>query len=155
MSSCSIFGWKYFNCSIIKFFYGILLFMLRIYNNLRFGTFHYRVLKKTYKYSWYLVKTRRNHPILKLYGFWSQEKYSESTMAPKMVGIKYSSDTVIRAFGYFATLRTLHNRLRDDFQLPSLAALRRMTSKVSKLNEKSLLLSIFNTLIILLVKKGA
>ena len=43
-------------------------------------------------------------------------------------------------------LRTLYNRLRNDFQLPSLATLGRMTSKVSKLNEKSFLLSIFNTL---------
>ena len=36
--------------------------------------------------------------------------------------------------------------LRDDFQLPSLATLGRMMSKVSKLNEKSFLSSIFDTL---------
>ena len=57
-------------------------------------------------------------------------------MALKMVGIKYSSDIVIRAFGYNARSRTLYNRLRDDFQLTSLATLGGMTSKVSKLNEK-------------------
>ena len=34
-------------------------------------------------------------------------------MAPKMVGIKYSSDIVILAFGYYATSRTLYNRLRE------------------------------------------
>ena len=62
-----------------------------------------------------------------------------------MIGIKYSSDIVIRAFGYYATSRTLYNRLRDDLQLPSLTTLRRIMSKVSKLNEK-ILLSIFNTL---------
>ena len=67
-------------------------------------------------------------------------------MAPKMVGIKYRSDMIIRAFGYYATSRTLYYRLRDDFQLPSLVTLRRMTPKVSKLNEKSFFLSIFNTL---------
>ena len=67
-------------------------------------------------------------------------------MAPKMVGIKYSSDIVICAFGYYAISWTLYNRLRDDFQLPSLATLGRMMSKVSKLNEKSFLFSIFNTL---------
>ena len=66
-------------------------------------------------------------------------------MAPKMFGIKYSSDIVIRAFRYYATSRTLFYRLRDYFQLPSLATLGRMTSKVSKLNEKSFLLSISNT----------
>ena len=58
-------------------------------------------------------------------------------MAPKMLGIKYRSDIVICAFGYYATSRTLYNRLRDDFQLPSLAILGRMTS---------FLLSILNTL---------
>ena len=67
-------------------------------------------------------------------------------MAPKIVGIKYSSDIVIRAFGYNATSLTLYNRLRDDFQFRSLVTLGRITSKVSKLNEKSFLLSIFNTL---------
>ena len=67
-------------------------------------------------------------------------------MAPKMVGIKYSSDIVICTFGYYATSQTLYNRLRDDFQLPSLATLGRMISKVAKLNEKSFLLSRFNTL---------
>ena len=35
-------------------------------------------------------------------------------MAPKMVGIKYSSDIVIHAFGYYATLQTLYNRLDRD-----------------------------------------
>ena len=63
-----------------------------------------------------------------------------------MVGIKYRSDIVMCAFGFDATSRTLYNRLRDDFQLPSLATLGRMTLKVSKLNEKSFLLSVFNTL---------
>ena len=66
-------------------------------------------------------------------------------MAPKMFGIKYSSDIVICAFEYYATSRTLYNRLRDDFHLPSLVTLGRMMSKVLKLNEKSFLLSIFNT----------
>ena len=41
MSSCSIFGWKYFNCSI--FVDGIPLFMLRIHNKWCFETFHYGV----------------------------------------------------------------------------------------------------------------
>ena len=74
-------------------------------------------------------------------------------MAPKMVGIKYSSDIVIHAFEYYATSQTLYNRLRDDFQLPPLATLGRMTSKVSKLNEKSFC---YLYLILLIpLKKGA
>ena len=67
-------------------------------------------------------------------------------MVPKMVEIKYSSDIVICTFGYYATSQTSYNRLRDNFQLPSLATLGRMTSKVSRLNEKSFFLSIFNNL---------
>ena len=53
---------------------------------------------------------------------------------------------VIYAFRYYATSRTLYNRLRNNFQLPSLAILGRMMLKVTKLNEKSFLLFIFNTL---------
>ena len=70
-------------------------------------------------------------------------------MTPKMVGIKYSSDIVIPAFGFYATSRTLYNRLRDDFQLSSLETLGRM---MSKLNE-----NIFCYLYLILlipVKKG-
>ena len=93
-----------------------------------------------------MVKTGRNHLIFKFYHKKNILSQQFLAMAPKMVGIKYSSDIVIHAFGYYATSWTLYNRLRDDFQLPSLATLGRMTSKVSKLNEKSFLLSIFNTL---------
>ena len=59
----------------------------------------------------------------------------------------------IQAFGYYTTSRTLHNRLRDDFELPSLATLGRISSKVSKVNKKYFLLSIFNTLNIRKKKK--
>ena len=46
-------------------------------------------------------------------------------MAPKMVGIKYSSDIVIHAFGYYATLQILYNRLRDDFQFNLISYIRK------------------------------
>ena len=95
--------------------------------------------------------------MFKFYGFFFHKKNILSqqflAMAPKMVGIKYSSDIVICAFGYYATSQTLYKRLRDDFQLPSLATLGRMVSKVLKLNEK---LSGYLYLILLIpVKKGA
>ena len=74
-------------------------------------------------------------------------------MTLKMVVMKYSSDIVIRAFGYYATSQTLYDRLRNDFQLPSLATLGRMTSKVSKLNKK---IFCHQYLILLIpIKKGA
>ena len=41
-------------------------------------------------------------------------------MAPKMVGIKYSSDIVISAFRYYATARTLYNRLKGNFQFSNI-----------------------------------
>ena len=122
-----------------KFVDGIPLFTLRIYN-LRFETFHYKV-------KCYISSLFKNY--INTVDTWSKLEeiiqYLNSmafdhkknilsqqflAMAPKMVGIKYSSDIVIQAFGYYATSWTLYNRLRDDFQLPSLATLGRMMSKV-------------------------
>ena len=65
-----------------------------------------------------------------------------SAIGPKMVGMKHSSDIVICAFEYYVKSRSLYNRLRHDFQL-LLTTWRRMTSKVSKLNE-IFLRSVFN-----------
>ena len=114
-----------------KFIDGIPFFMLRIYNNLHFEIFHYGVKcyisslsknrintvdtwSKLEEIIWYLDFMAFDHKKNIL----SQQFLA---MAPKMVGIKYSSYIVICAFGYYATSWTLYNRLRDDFQLPSLA----------------------------------
>ena len=121
--------------------------MLRIYNNLHFEIFHYGV-------KCYISSLSKNH--INTVDTWSKLeeiiRYLNSmafdhkknflsqqflAMVPKRVGIKYSSDIVICAFGYYATSLTLYNRLRDNFQLLSLVTLGRMTSKVSKLNKKS------------------
>ena len=57
-------------------------------------------------------------------------------MGAKSVGkCLYSPDTIVRAFKYFATSRTLYYRLREDFQLPSVETLKRITSRISKLDE--------------------
>ena len=126
-----------------KFVDVIPLFLLRIYNNLHFETFHYGVkcyisspsknhintvdsCSKQEKIIWYLNSITFDHKKNIL----SQQFLA---MAPKMVGIKYSSDIVILTFGYYTTPRTLYDRLKDDFQLPSLVTLGRMTSKVSNL----------------------
>ena len=146
ISSCSIFGWKYFIIQSTKFVDGVTVFMLRIFENLRFATFHYGV--KCYISS---QSKKKNHintidtsskleeiirylnsmPFDCMKNILSQQFL---VMAPKMVGIKYYSDIVVRAFGYYATSRILYNKLRDDFQLTSFATLGWMTSKV---NEKS------------------
>ena len=68
-------------------------------------------------------------------------------MAPVNVGKQlYGPDIIIRAFEYFATSRTLYNRLRRDFQLPSITTLTRITSKVSKIPENTFLCSILKSL---------
>ena len=108
-----------------KIFYDILLFMLRIYNNLHFKKFHYGVKCYISSLSKNRINTVDTGSKLIWYLNFDHKKNILSqqflAMAPKMVGIKYRSDIVIRTFGYYATSRTLYNRLRDDFQLPSLA----------------------------------
>ena len=100
-----------------KFVDGFPLFMLRIYNYLHFETFRYGVKcyissltkhrintvdtwSKLEEIIWYLNSMAFDHKKNIL----SQQFLA---MAPKIVGIKYSLDIVIRAFGYYATSRTL------------------------------------------------
>ena len=53
-------------------------------------------------------------------------------MKPIKVGKKkYNASVLTRAFGYFAVSRSLYQRLREDFQLPSIKTLTNITSKVS------------------------
>ena len=59
-------------------------------------------------------------------------------MVPQTVGKKlYTPEVIIRAFEYFATSHCLYNKLRQDFQLPSIRTLTCITSKVSNLDESS------------------
>ena len=50
---------------------------------------------------------------------------------------KYSVEMFIRAFEYFALSRATYNRLRRDFQLPSISTLTRITSKVKNTDDNS------------------
>ena len=59
-------------------------------------------------------------------------------MAPTAGERMYSQELIVRAFQYFATSRSLYNRLRTDYQLPSIKTLTRITYKVSALNESCL-----------------
>ena len=68
-------------------------------------------------------------------------------MPSKTFGTKiYGPEIIIRAFEYFATSRSLYNRLRVDYQLPSASTLTRITSKVSKLSETTFLHGVFKCL---------
>lgn len=48
---------------------------------------------------------------------------------------KYSAETIARAFEYFAVSRSLYRRLREDYELPSISTLTKITSKVSSLQD--------------------
>ena len=58
----------------------------------------------------------------------------------------YSPEMTTRVFEYFATSRSLYSRLQQDFQLPSIRTLTRITSKVGKAAETEFLASIFKNL---------
>ena len=54
-----------------------------------------------------------------------------------------NSETIVRAFVYFATSRALYIRLREDFELPGITTLTRLTSKVNKIADTRLLKNVF------------
>ena len=47
---------------------------------------------------------------------------------------KYTPEMIGRAFEYFAISRSLYRRLREDYELPSITMLTKLTSKVSNLD---------------------
>ena len=57
---------------------------------------------------------------------------------------KYSTETIVRAFEYFAISRSLYERLREDYELPSISLLTKLTSKLdSAIDDKVFLNSVF------------
>ena len=56
---------------------------------------------------------------------------------------KYPIETIVLAFEYFASSRTIHNRLTEDLQLPSLHTLNWLTSKVRALVDDAYVRNIF------------
>ena len=55
----------------------------------------------------------------------------------------YFTEMTARAFEYFSTSKALYLRIAQDYQVPSIRTLTRMTSKVSKVDETKFLLDIF------------
>ena len=58
----------------------------------------------------------------------------------------YHPEIMVRAFEYFATSRALYNRLKDDYKLPSIRTLTRVTSKVSKISDANFIKRVFDAL---------
>ena len=48
---------------------------------------------------------------------------------------KYSDETIIRPFECFALSRSAYTRLREDFELPGVRTITRITSRVNKLDD--------------------
>ena len=59
---------------------------------------------------------------------------------------KFSNATIVRAFGYFALSRTAYNRLRQDFDLPSVTTLTRMTSSTKRYDDAAFYSKVFSNL---------
>ena len=64
----------------------------------------------------------------------------------KVGTLKYSSEIIVRAFEYLATSRTLYKRLREDFGLPGLATLNRLSSKVNNSSDYTFISNVFTGL---------
>ena len=70
-----------------------------------------------------------------------------AAMAKKNIGEKkYDTSTIVRAFEYFALSRSAYSRLRQDFALPSIRTLTRLTSKVRNTDDATYIAKIFTQL---------
>ena len=70
-----------------------------------------------------------------------------SSISSCSVGKKmYSPNAFVRAFEYFSMSRSLYKKLRNDFQLPYISTLQRITSRVTKEDVTQLLTHVFQPL---------
>ena len=68
-------------------------------------------------------------------------------MGAKAVGENhYKSDILVRSFEYYATSRSLFNKLRIDFELPEVSTMTKLTSKTKKIEDDKYLKSVFSQL---------
>ena len=138
----------------MEFISGIPKFLIKISPSLKFETFHGGV--KCF------VTSLSANRITKL-DTWSRLeeairflKFKESSrhqdilyqqadvMQPLIIGkALYPQAVIVRAFEYFCTARSLYNRLREDFKLPSIQTLTRITSRVSKFCESTFIARVF------------
>ena len=141
----------------LSYFHGIPIFLIIISESLKYEAFHLGV-------RCYINSLSKNR--ITIIDRWSTleeavrflnckecnnkmsvTKDQVEAMCSAPVGNKvYNPEIIIRAFEYFATSRSLYNRLKLDYQLPSIQTLTRITSKVSKLGELDFLQRIFNSI---------
>ena len=74
------------------------------------------------------------------------EQVSSTSSSSNVCQRKYSPETLVRQFEYFATSRAMYKRLREDYQLPSITTLTRLTSKCNNLKDHQFLQMFFGSL---------
>ena len=132
-------------------------FFIHIKRNLSFETYHYGSLCT--------VTTLSKNKITKL-KYWStfdeiirflQSKdvghktkiliEQHSAMDARKVGLlKYAPETITRAFEYYAVSRSSYSKFAQDYELPSIRTLQRITSKFGKFDESKFLNGVFSNL---------
>ena len=90
------------------------------------------------------VRFKKNHSSTRKETVLNQQV---SAMGVKSVGErKFSNATIVRAFGYFALSRTGYNRLRQDFDLPSVTTLTLTTSSTKRYDDVAFYSKAFSNL---------
>ena len=141
----------------MTYFQGVPTFLLLISETLKFEAFHIGVKVNVPSLSRNRVSCIDRWSILEqaLHFLASRETTSKlevlkqqvDSMSCKSVGESlYNPDIMTRAFEYFTTSRSLYHRLREDYQLPSVRTLTRVTSKVSKLQDGQFIKRVFDSL---------
>ena len=148
------------DCVVIQsshFHSGICNYMLRIYPNFNYEAFHLGVqCNATSLARNRITKLNKWSSIQEAICFLENKESTHqqlvildqlASMKTPSVGEKFFSvDAILRGFQYFSSSRSLYNRLRSDFRLPSIRVLTAITSKTSKIDDSSYLTSIFNKL---------
>ena len=138
----------------LEFICGIPNFLIKIFPSLKFETFHGGVKCFVSSLSanrmTKLDRWSRLHEAIRYLKFKENSRHQNviheqaKIMQPRIVGeTLYPQGLLVRAFEYFCTARCLYKRLREDFKLPSIQTLTRITSRVSKLTEGTFLSRVF------------
>ena len=140
---------------LLNFVYGIPTFVLRVHADMTFEAYHLGVR--------IFVPTLTKNRITKLQSWSALEetiRYLASCTASNKLDVIqqhiesmsstvrtriYSPNMIMSAFQYFATSRSLYKRLINDYQLPSVSTLTRITTKVSKVEDVPFLKRVLDT----------
>ena len=128
------------------------LFLLKIFKDLNFETYHCEIKCTISTLSKSRVMTVHAWSVFEEIIRYSKNMETDnkkcvfqehlSGMAPTVGKRMYSQELIVRAFEYSTTSRSLYNRLRIDYQLPSIKTLTRITSEASASNETCFMRSV-------------